>query len=167
MDDAIFKRVSIREFTDQSVTYDEVDRLMRAAMAAPSAGNQQPWEFVVTRSADVRKRLSECSPFAKPAERAPLVILACMRTEGLRFQPCAPLDMSAAIENILLEATSMGLGTVWMTLYPDDDRMAAAAKVAATPDGVQPFALIAVGHARDDVPPRSASHYEPERVRWM
>lgn len=167
MYDAIFKRVSIREFTDEAVADDEVDRLMRAAMAAPSAVNQQPWEFVLADETATRKRLAECSPYAKPAERAPLVIVACMRTEGLKAPECAPLDMSAAIENILLEATSMGLGAVWMTLYPDEDRMGAAAEVIGCDASVKPFALIAVGHARDDVPPRGESRYDPERVRWI
>ena len=124
---AIFKRSSVRQFTDEPVAIDDIERLMRAAMAAPSAGNQQPWEFYIARDETTRMALAATSPYAAPAKLAPCVIVACARTGGLRFAPCTPLDMSAAVENILLEAANIGLGAVWLGIAPDPDRMAAVA----------------------------------------
>ena len=104
MVDAIFTRVSIREFTDEPVSDEQVERLMEAAMAAPSAGNQQPWEFVLTRDPQVKEELAACSPYAHPAGKCDLVIVPCISGGEKRFEGCVPLDMSACTENILLEA---------------------------------------------------------------
>ena len=84
---AIFKRSSVRQFTDEPVAIDDIERLMRAAMAAPSAGNQQPWEFYIARDETTRMALAATSPSAAPAKLAPCVIAACTRTDGLRFVP--------------------------------------------------------------------------------
>ncbi|MCI8468745.1 MAG: nitroreductase family protein [Eggerthellaceae bacterium] len=164
--DAIFERASVRQYSDQPVTDHEVDRLLRAAMAAPSAGNQQPWEFYVTRNPALAERLAACSPYAVAAKHAPCVIVACVREEGLRFASCAPLDMGACIENLLLEAVDAGLGAVWMALYPDDERVSRCAEVLKC-DGVSPFALIAVGHPAEAPVPRGGSRYDAARVHWM
>ena len=114
MGDAIFTRVSIREFTDEPVSDEQVERLMEAAMAAPSAGNQQPWEFVLTRDPQVKEQLAACSPYAHPASKCDLVIVPCISGGEKRFEGCVPLDMSACAENILLEAQTLGLGAVWL-----------------------------------------------------
>lgn len=167
MDDAIFTRVSVRDFTDETVTDDQIDRLMKAAMAAPSAGNQQPWEFVITRDETTKSKLAESSPYAKPAGKADVVIVPCIRKNDLRFPENAPLDMSACAENILLEAATLGLGAVWLGVYPEEDRMRAVAEAIGASDDAEPFALIAIGHPKEEIPPRSANRYEPERIRWV
>lgn len=167
MDDAIFTRVSVREFTDEALTDDEIEKLMRAAMAAPSAGNQQPWEFFLTRDETIKEKLSTCSHYAKPAAKADVVIIPCTKSTELRFPPCAPLDMSACVENILLEAAALNLGSVWLGVYPEEDRMDAVAEAAGIPGDYSPFALIALGHPTDEIPPRSARRYEPERIHWI
>lgn len=166
MDDIIFKRVSVRDFTDEKVTDDQIDRLMKAGMAAPSAGNQQPWEFVLTRDEITKGKLAESSPYAKPAGKADVVIVPCIRKNDLRFPENAPLDMSACAENILLEATALGLGAVWLGVYPEEDRMKAVADAIGASSDVEPFALIAVGHPKEEIPPRSANRFEPDRIRW-
>ena len=90
MEDAIFTRVSIREFTDELVSDEQVERLMEAAMAAPSAGNQQPWDFYVVTSREKLNELAQVSPYAGCAAHAPLAIVAAYRQEGCRFpQPLA------------------------------------------------------------------------------
>lgn len=168
MEDPIFTRVSIRKFTDEKVSDEHIERLMRAAMAAPSAVNQQPWQFVLTRDAAVKQALADCSPYAKPAAEADVVVVPCMSTgEGLAAPDYAPIDMSICSENILIEAAVLGLGAVWLGIYPDRDRVEAVAKCIDVPDGFKPFALIAVGHPAEEVPPRSAKRYEPERVHWV
>ncbi len=118
MADVIFKRASVRRFTDDPMTDDEVRALLRAGMAAPSGGNQQPWEFYVVRDRATLQLLSEASPYAKPAAGAACAIVPCMRTEGLRFPEIAVQDMGACVENILLEAVDLGFGAVWMGIAP-------------------------------------------------
>ena len=102
---AIFKRVSVRKFTDEPVAEEHVEKLLRAAMAAPSAGNQQPWEYYVVRDKGVIKKLSECSPYAGCAANAPVVLVPCLRTEGLRFPELGEIDLAITTENILLDKT--------------------------------------------------------------
>ena len=165
--DIIFKRASVRKFTEAPVEDAKIEALLRAGMAAPSAGNQQPWEFYVVRNADVRAKLGEASRFAGPAAAAPVVIVACARTEGVRFEECVPQDMSAAIENILLEAVEQGLGAVWLGIAPLEDRMSAVAAAIDAPDTLSPFALIAVGYAADEAVARGPERYDAERVHFI
>ena len=164
---AISQRSSVRQFTDEHVSIDDLEQLMRAAMAAPSAGNQQPWEFFVARDETTRMALAACSPYAAAAKHAPCVIVACQRTEGLRFPSCAPLDMSAAVENILIEAADLGLGACWMALAPEGDRVAAASVALGSPKDVEPFALIAVGHPEHKPEAKGPSRYDETRVHWI
>lgn len=167
MEDAIFTRVSIREFTNEAVSDEQVERLMEAAMAAPSAGNQQPWEFVLTRDPQVKEALAACSPYAHPAGKCDLVIVPCVSGGEKRFEGCVPLDMSACAENILLEAQSLGLGAVWLGIYPEQDRIDAVTEVIGGEEGCIPFALIAVGHPKEMLEPRSAKRLDMSRVRWV
>lgn len=168
MNDPIFTRTTIRKFTDERVSDEDVDRLMRAAMAAPSAGNQQPWRFILTRDADTKHALTECSPFAGPAGEAELVIVPCMDlSQDLRFSEYVPLDLSACVENILIEAANLGLGAAWLGIYPERDRMDAVAERIDVPEGFDPFAIIALGHPAEDFPPRSEKRFDAERVNWQ
>lgn len=144
--DAIFKRTSVRKFQEAPVEQEKLDLLLKAAMAAPSAGNQQPWEFYVTTSKPLLRTLSGCSPYSGCTAEAPLAIVPCFRTDGLRFSGCAQMDMSAAVENILLEAVEQGLGAVWMAITPDQDRIDAVAEALDLPQGLQAFAIVAVGY---------------------
>lgn len=165
--DAIFERASVRKFTGDPVSDADAEQLMRAAMAAPSAGNQQPWEFYLTRDRETLVALSKASAYARPLRGAALGIVVCGRTEGLHFLPCAPQDLSAAVENILLEATELGLGAVWMGISPDPERMEKVARVIDMPAGLEAFALIAVGHPAGEVNVAGPGRYDPARVHYI
>lgn len=167
MIEAIAKRASVRKFTDEPVTEDEVRTMLRAGMAAPSGGNQQPWEFYVVRDRATLERLAEVTPYAKPAASAPCVIVPCMRTEGLRFPELAVQDVSAAVENILLEAVELGLGAVWMGIAPHPEDMAAVSAIVDAPADLEPFALIACGHPAVEPAPKGADRYDESRVHWL
>lgn len=110
----IYTRVSTRKFEDRPVEAEKITQLLKAAMQAPSAGNQQPWEFYVVTDKEKINALSEISPYASCAKNAPVVIVPCYRTDGLRWNETVLLDLSCATENLLLEAVSLGLGTVWL-----------------------------------------------------
>jgi len=166
MTDAIDSRASVRSFTDEPVSDDELRSLLQAAMAAPSAGNQQPWEFVVAREAGLRSALAAASPYAKPAAAAPVTIVFLMRQEGVRFPVMAPQDLSAAIENTLLRATDLGLGTVWMGIYPEEDRVKAVSAALGADITATPFALVAVGHPAKEPRVTGPSRFDEGRIHW-
>ena len=166
MPDIIDERVSIRAYTDEEVSEADIRSLLQAAMAAPSAGNQQPWEFVVCRDAGLRATLSEVTPYAKPAAKAPVVIALLMR-QDVWFPPMAVQDVSAACENILLRTTSLGLGAVWLGIYPLEDRVEAVARALEVDSGaLTPFALVCVGHPAKHPAPTGPTRYDEARVQW-
>ncbi len=143
---AIYERVSIRKFTQQPVSNEMLTEIIRAGMAAPSACNQQPWEFYAVTDREMIQALSQISPYAACAANAPALIVPCYRTEGNRWQETVLLDLSAATENMLLEIASRGLGGVWLCAAPLQDRMEKAEKVLSLPPMLRAFAVIAVGY---------------------
>ena len=164
--DTMFRRVSVREFDDEPLEPKTMKKLMRAAMTAPSAGNQQPWEFYLVTDAEKRGKLAACSKFAGPAENAPLVIVACSRNRGMRHGEYVIQDMSACVENILLEAVELGLGAVWLGIAPREGRMELVRNVLNIPAHLDPFALIAVGHPAGEVPEQK-NRFEIDRVHFV
>ena len=160
----IFHRTSIRQYTEEVVSEEQVELLMRAAMAAPSACNQQPWEFYVVSEGTLREKLAGATPFTKPAGRAPLVIVPCYR-EKVAVLPMVTQDMAAATENLLLEADALGLGAVWMGLAPMTQRMQLVREILSIPEGLQPFCLIAVGHPAEER--QRQERYDASRVHRL
>ena len=141
---AIFHRVSVRKYLEKAVEQDKVEMMLRAAMAAPSAHNQQPWEFYVVTDKAVIEELSKSTPYTKCAAGAPLVFVPCYRLDG-PSPDYFEIDMSASVENLLLEADELGLGAVWMGIAPVEDRMETVRKVIGVPEHLKPFALVACG----------------------
>ena len=145
----IFARKSVRAYTSQPIEKEKVDLLVKAAMAAPTAVNKQPWAFVVVDDRKVLDKLAAELPYAKMTAQAPLAIVVCgdlskaLNGEKDRYWM---LDCSAASENLLLAAESMGLGAVWTAVYPENDRIAKVRSVLSLPDHIIPFNLIPVGY---------------------
>lgn len=162
--ESIFHRISVRKYTDQAVEQEKIEKILRAAMAAPSACNQQPWEFYVVTNKEVIQQLAACSPYASPAKGAPVVFVPCYREKGI-----APeyfnIDLSAAVENLLLEADSLGLGAVWMGIAPDEKRMENVRKVLSLPENLYAFALISCGYPAESRPQQD--RYQEERVHYV
>ena len=161
---SIFHRVSTRKYQEKQIEQEKVEQMLRAAMAAPSACNQQPWEFYVVTNKNTIKKLSEASPYAGCAEGAPLVFVPCYKKEGI-----APdyfeIDLSAAVENLLLEADELGLGAVWMGIAPDAGRMNAVREVLDIPQTLEPFALVPCGYPAETRPQQD--RYEESRVHYI
>ena len=160
--ETIFTRRSVRKFSEVEVTDAEVEVLLRAAMAAPSAGNQQCWRFVVVRDAQTRARLAEATPYGAPMGRAPLGIVVLADTSAESFPGNWANDCAAAVENLLLAAHATGLGAVWLGVHPGDDREQAVAEIVGAPEGLRPFCMIAVGHP--EAPGPEVDRYHPEWV---
>lgn len=160
----IFHRTSIRKYTDQPVEADKVELLLRAAMAAPSAGNQQPWEFYVVTDKAVLNDLADCSPYAGPLRGAPIGIAVCCRSD-CRMPEYAQIDCSAAIENLLLEADSIGLGAVWLGIAPLPERMEAAGRILGISENQYVFSLIACGYPAEER--KQQDRYDTARVHYL
>ncbi len=149
----IFTRRSIRRFTGQAVDAEKVRCLLQAAMQAPSAGDQKPWEFVVMTQRRLLEAIPQFHPSAKMVLEAPLAILVCGDLKREIHQGYWVQDCSAAVQNLLLAAHEMGLGAVWVGVYPRGERVEGMRKLLGLPEHVMPFALVPVGHPAEEKPP--------------
>ena len=161
---AIFHRVSIRKYQDRQVEQEKITLMLRAAMAAPSACNQQPWEFYVVTDKEKIAELSESTPFTKSAKGAPLVFVPCYRTDT-KLLNYAEIDMSAAVQNLLLEADELGLGAVWMGIAPMKMRMKKVREILGIEEKLEPFALVPCGYPAEER--EQQDRYEEERVHYI
>ena len=152
--DQIFKRTSIRRYLDQPVEPEKTEYLLKAAMQAPSAGNQQPWEFYVITNRDILEKLSKISPYAGPAA-------AAVRNE-CEWPQVSDYDVSLAMGNMWLAAGDVGLGGVWLGVSPFKDRMDAVSEILNLPDSVRPFAIFAYGYPARE--PKAHDRFDPSKI---
>lgn len=154
--DCIMSRTSIRRYVpDKKIDKDTVETLLRAAMAAPSAVNKQPWEFIVVTDRDIMNGIMSVCPFARMLNEAPLAIITCGNLEHALEGDDQLMwleDVSAATENLLLAAHSLGLGAVWTGVYPVESRVEGLKRVLGLPDYIEPVAVVPVGY------PAAAAH---------
>lgn len=158
----IFSRRSIRKFTDEPVSGEHLEKLLRAAMNAPSACNEQPWEFVVIKDREIFKKIRTFQRFSAPLGTADLAIVVCGDTKRQTFDGFWVQDCSAATQNLLLEAEYLGLGAVWMGLHPIKEWTDKMSALLNLPEQVMPLGIIAVGHPAARVEP--ADRFRPERI---
>jgi nitroreductase len=142
---ALLGRRSIRRYTSGVVDDDALTMILRAAMAAPSAGNERPWHFIIIRNRDTLRALSQAHPYAEMVASAALAIIVCADINVVKHRDYWPQDCSAATENILLATHGLGLGSVWVGVYPREARVAEIRRVVPLPDHVIPFSLLPVG----------------------
>lgn len=170
--EAIENRRSVRAFTHEDVSEEEIEKLIDAARRAPSAGNIQPWEFIVVRKPETKHRLSIAALDQTFIEKAPVVIVVCAnqtrssRGYGARgFHLYCLQDTAAAIQNILLTACTLKLATCWVGAFKEEE----ARKTLNLPEGIRPISIIPVGHpaekpmARSRRPLSEIVHYETYR----
>ena len=169
--EAIHTRRSIRAFTSEPVSEADLTEVLRAAMSAPSAVNAQPWHFVVIDDRATLDAIPDIHPHAAMCRTAPAAIavaaeLALEKIPGLGYWT---LDCSAAVENLLLAARGLGLGTVWCGIYPRPERMEGLSRLLALPEGVVAHALVVIGHPARPEDFKRAERFRPERIhrnRW-
>ena len=162
----IMTRTSIRQFKAQPVEQDKVDILLKAAMAAPTALNLQPWHFIVINDKETIALLS-----GKRPTNAPLMIAVCGDTDKTMLPDGSTKlpdfwveDVSAATENLLLAAHALGLGAVWTGVYPAMDRTAEVANVLNCPQNIVPLAVVRVGYP--DESPEPKNKYKEENISY-
>jgi nitroreductase len=158
----IINRRSVRSYRDDAVTEEQIEQILRAAMAAPSAGNQQPWEYVVVTDRELLEKIITIHPYAKMLLEAPAAIIVCGNMSREKHKDFWIQDCSAAVQNMLLEATHQGLGSVWLGVYPRQDRVDGIKKLFTLPEQIIPFAVVALGHAKE--PPLVIDRFNPDYV---
>lgn len=143
--EAMRTRRSIRKFTGEPVTDAEIETVLKAAMAAPSAFNQQRWRFVVVRDPARLAELAEATPYAGSLAGAAAGIVVCGETADERTPGYWIVECSAATENVLIAANAIGLGAVWLGVALYDDRVGNVRRILALPDHIAPLAMVALG----------------------
>ena len=160
----IFHRTSIRKYLDKTVEDEKIEKMLQAAMAAPSAKNQQPWEFYVVKDKAVLEKLAKTSPYAGCTANAPMAFVACYRV-NCDVPEYAQIDMSAAVENLLLEADGLGLGAVWLGIAPLKERMKAVRDVIGISDTLEAFAIIPCGYP--EVIRDQQDRFDRQRIHYV
>jgi nitroreductase len=160
----MLERRSIRKYTDEPISDADLKNLLKAAMAAPSACNEQPWEFVVIKDKNILKTMIEFHPSGgyNMLGHAPLAIVVCGTLKRQLCEGCWMLDCAAATENILIAAQSIGLGAVWLGVYPREDRIFKVSNILHLPEGVIPFSIVSLGHPAESKKP--SNRYNSARV---
>ena len=143
---SIFHRISVRKYEDKPVEKEKIMQILKAGMQAPSACNQQPWEFYVVTDKKKIEALSKMTPYTGCAAKAPVVLVSAYRLEGLVAPAFAQIDKSNAQENIWLETDALGLGGVWIGIAPMQDRMDLVHDILKLPENVEVFSLFALGY---------------------
>ena len=147
---AILSRRSIRVFSDKEIGNTELEEILRAAMYAPSGGNAQPWDFVVIRDKAILRELEITSKYTEPLKTANRAIVVCGNKEKEKFPDLWVQDCSAAIQNIMLAAHNLGIGSTWLGVYPIEDRINNTSKIIGTPNHITPFAIVAMGYPGEE-----------------
>ena len=162
----IMTRTSIRQYKDQPVEQEKIDIMLKAAMAAPTAVNLQPWHFIVITDKKTIGLLS-----GKQPTNAPLLIAMCGDTDKttmpdgkMKLPDFWVQDVSAATENLLLAAHALGLGAVWTGVYPAMERVAEVANVLNCPQNIVPVAVVRVGYP--DEAPEPKNKFKEENISY-
>lgn len=165
--DNIATRTSIRDYEARPVEKEKIEKMLRAAMAAPTAMNKQPWHFVVVDQRNVLDALAGANPYAKMLKKATLAIVVCGNTDKMIEGGGRDFwiqDASAATENLLLAAHAMGLGAVWTGAYPSEERCISISKVLLLPDNLIPLNMIVVGYPAEQ--PQPKQKFKEENVSY-
>jgi nitroreductase len=163
--EAIASRRSIRAYEDRPVEPEQIETLLRAAMAAPSAGNQQSWRFVVVTDREQLDRLAVATPYSKMLAHAPLAIAVCGDLTSERYpEDYWVEDCSAAMQNLLLAAHAIGLGAVWLGYHPRQDRKDNAREILGLPDTIDTLGVASIGYPAEEKPP--AARFDPGFVHY-
>jgi len=159
---AIFTRRSIRKYENKAVPEDMIEQILRAGMAAPSAGNEQPWHFIVIDNRDILIEITKFHPYSQMLKEASHAIVVCADTSLLKFEGYWVQDCSAAMQNMLMMAQDMGLGAVWLGIYPQEERVKALKELLSLPEHVIPFSIMSLGYPAEKKEPQD--RFNPARI---
>jgi nitroreductase len=147
----IYTRRSIRTYSEKEIEEGDIEKILKAAMLAPSAGNEQPWHFVVVRDREKLKKMSEAFTFGQMLPHASAAIVVCADPKLSKYPyEMWVQDCSAATQNILLAARFLGIGSVWLGVYPRKERMEALRKLLEIPDDIVVFSVVSLGYPKSE-----------------
>jgi hypothetical protein len=164
--EALQKRRSIRKYTEDAVSKEQLDELLHAAMSGPSACNRTPWDFYVVTDPEVLKKLREAAKFSKIT--APAAIVVCgnlSKALPMQYASYWIQDCSAATENILLAATELGLGSLWCGVHPQKHAEKRIADILGLTNKQIPLNIVYIGHPAEEPEPRD--QYKEENIHWI
>lgn len=162
---AIFTRTSIRQFEEREVEAEKIEMLLKAAFSAPTAKNQQAWEFYVVTNKEILQQLGKVTPFATPAANAPAAIVICYNKKNLRVPDRAVQDCAIATENIWLECEELGLGGVMLGIAPEEDRMKKVAEILNLPENLAAFTIFSFGYPKNKKPQKN--RYDENKIHFV
>ena len=162
--DSIYHRVSIRKYQNKPVETEKIQAILRAAMQAPSAANQQPWEFYVVTDREKLAALSQVSPYAGMTADALAAIVSAYRKD-CRIPAYAEIDLSIAMENLWLETDAQGLGGVWLGIAPIGERMEAVEKILDMPESIRAFAIFPFGYPAEER--KQQDRFDERRIHYV
>ncbi|HOP49741.1 MAG TPA: nitroreductase family protein [Ignavibacteriales bacterium] len=161
---AIFTRRSIRKYKEGKISQELMRKILYAGMCAPSAGNERPWHFIVIDNRDILNRIADFHPYAKMLTNAAAAIIVCGDLRLEKHKGFWVQDCSAATENILIEIEELGLGGVWVGVYPMQERVEAIQKLFSLDDNIIPLSIVSIGYP--DVKPEQIDRYTEDRVHF-
>lgn len=163
--EAIFTRRSIRKYKDQPVDEGQIQQMLRAAMYAPSAGNEKPWHFVIVKDREKLSEITHIHPHTQMLKEAPLAIIVCADIRDVKYDGDFWIqDIAASVQNILLQGKALGLGTCWCGVYPKKELVDNISRLIDLPEYIIPVAIVAVGHPAEEREVRE--RYNPDRVHY-
>jgi len=161
----IYSRRSIRRYKEEPVALEQIKQVLRAGMYAPSAGNERPWHYIVLTNRDTLGEITKFHPYTQMLKEAPVAIIACADTQIVNYEGMFWIqDMAASVQNILLEAETLGLGSCWCGVYPNPDLVSHFSSLLNLPPHIIPAACIALGHP--DEAREVKERYSEERVHF-
>ncbi|MDR3168219.1 MAG: nitroreductase family protein [Candidatus Peribacteria bacterium] len=162
--EAIKTRRSIRAYTSQEIKKADLQEIVEAGMYAPSAYNQQPWEFLILQDKESLLRLSKHLTYGKMLAQANAAIVSCFTPARLKVSHLVPQDMGACVENMLLAAHEKGIGTVWIGIYPEANTDYAINEYLQIPKDIEVFNVISLGYPDERTPLRDKKCLLPEKI---
>ncbi|MBR5251261.1 MAG: nitroreductase family protein [Oscillospiraceae bacterium] len=160
----IYTRVSIRKYQDRPVEKEKTMAILKAAMQAPSATNQQPWEFFVVTNREKLEALSKVHQYAGMTKDAPVAIVAAYRSD-CRVPAYAQIDLSIAMQNLWLETDAQGLGGVWLGIAPMEERMKDVEQIVGMPEGLRAFAIFPYGYPAEER--KQQDRFDQSRIHFV
>lgn len=167
VEENIRNRRSIRKYSEGEISDEDIDKLLRAAMqAAGSRMGAEPWEFIVVKNKETIKKLSEIDSNTKLLAGASLAIVSIANMERAHYKRMWQQDMSAASENLLLEAANLGLGAVWLGIAPVEERMNIIREMFNLDENLRPFNIISIGYPAEGLENKFIDKYDETRVHY-
>ena len=161
----IFIRRSIRKYKEKEIEKQKIENIIRAAMQAPTSGNEQPWEFIIVKNKDTLRNISKASKYVTMIREAGVVIVVLCNNNYLKVNgDYWQQDLGAVTQNILIQTVIEGLGGVWLGVAPDKEMIKYLTDMFNLPDNIVPYALVSIGYPDDTIENKFVDRYKKERI---